>query len=204
MNRKIPTLKNLNGNLLATVDVETTGRVGGYHEIIQIAIVPLTIDLEIAPVEPFYQVLRPEHPDRVSRGARRVHGLNVDDLIMNAPSQGRVIQYLIEWFNSLNLGYERRIVPIAHNWAFERGFLIHWLGAELLDTLFVPLPRDTMIFATMLNDRASMMGVDPPFPRVSLSSLCYQLGIEHENAHDALEDCIVTAKLYQYLMRACI
>lgn len=197
-------LPNLNGNPLAVVDVETTGRVAGFHEIIQISIVPLTIDLEIANVQPFYHNIKPNFPDRADERAGFVHGLNLDDLIINAPSQKRVLDYLLEWFSALPLGHSRRLTPIAHNWGFERGFLTSWLGPDLLNSIFHPYARDTMVYGLMLNDRAAMMGKPEPFPHVNLTSMCSQFGIELENAHDALADCVATAKLYASLMRAIV
>lgn len=199
-----PSLPNLLGNPLAVVDVETTGRVGGYHEIIQIAILPLNIDLEIADVHPFYQNLKPNFPERAEKRATRVHGLSLDELIMTAPEQERVVDYLVEWFNGLPLGHGRKLTPVAHNWAFERSFLTPWLGAELFDEIFHFHPRDTMIFALMLNDRASMLGKEMPFPRVGLPNMCQKFGIPLDYAHDALADATATAKLYANLMRAVV
>ena len=36
----------LNGHVLAGVDLETTGEIDGYHEIIQVAVLPLTAHLD--------------------------------------------------------------------------------------------------------------------------------------------------------------
>ncbi len=204
MTTNLPSLPHLYGNPLCVVDVETTGRIGGYHEIIQIAIVPLTIDLEIAAVQPFYQNIKPNHPERAEVASRGVHGLNIDDLLVNAPSQERVLEYLLEWFSALPLGHERKLSPIAHNWGFEKSFLTPWLGPDLMHSIFHPHSRDTMIFGAMLNDRAALMGKEVPFPRLNLTAMAAQYGIENENAHDALADCVVTAKLYSAVMRSLI
>lgn len=201
---ELPSLPNLNGNPLAVVDVETTGRIGGYHEIIQIAIVPLTVDLEIANVTPFYQNIKPNYPERAESGARGAHGLNLDDLMVNAPTQEKVLDYLLQWFSELPLGHQRRLTPVAHNWGFETSFLTPWLGPDLLGSIFHPHPRDTMLFALMVNDRAAMMGKELPFHRVGLPNMCRIFGIPHENAHNALADCVATAKLYAAFMRAII
>ena len=56
----------LNSNTMAAVDIETTGSVVGYHEIIQIAIVPLTPDLDPWDKAPFYMDIRPDFPERGS------------------------------------------------------------------------------------------------------------------------------------------
>lgn len=201
---ELPSLPNLNGNPLAVVDIETTGRIGGYHEIIQIGIVPLTLDLEVANIQPFYHNIKPNFIERAEARSGKIHGLNLDDLLINASTQDRVLNYLLEWFSNLPLGHTRRLTPISHNWGFERSFLTPWLGPDLMNSIFHPHPRDTMIYGIMLNDRASMMGKELPFPRVGLSSMCRKFGIPLENAHDALADCVATGKLYASLMRAII
>lgn len=203
MEQPIPSLPNLKGNPLAVVDLETTGRIGGYHEIVQIAVVPLDLRLEVSEtVPPFYLNIRPEYPERAERRSEGITGLNLDDLILNAPTQERVLELLVEWFMDLNLGAGRRLTPIAHNWAFEKSFLTPWLGPELMTTIFHPHPRDTMIFALMLNDRATMLGKSAPFKSVGLIQLCRQFGIPLDNAHNALADSVATAKLYSTMMRA--
>ena len=51
-------LPHLNGNLLASVDVETTGRRAGWHEIVQIGIRPLNADIRpLEGVTPFYTTM---------------------------------------------------------------------------------------------------------------------------------------------------
>ncbi len=58
-----PGLVHLNGCLMAAVDLETTGTRPGYHEIIQIAVVPLDSDFKpLADVRPFYTLVKPEAP----------------------------------------------------------------------------------------------------------------------------------------------
>ena len=60
-----PGLLHLNGNLMVSVDLETTGRRPGYQEIIQIACVPLGPDLKPAPrLMPFYTEIKPNFPER--------------------------------------------------------------------------------------------------------------------------------------------
>ena len=194
-------MTHLSGNLLVALDFETTGRRPGYHEIIQIAIVPLDHDLQSrsdAPV--FYQNIRPEHPERCEKGAGLVHGIDMDLLQLHAPSQERVIDLLCEWFNNLDLPPNRVVIPLAHNWPFESSFLKGWLGIELMDQMFHSHARDSMSLAGSINDRAFFMGQKAPFTKLSLVALCKKLGIVYENAHDALADCQAAAKLYRRLL----
>lgn len=194
-------LVHLNGCLMAAVDVETTGRRAGYHEIIQIAIVPLNSDLRpLEDMRPFYSLVRPEYPERQERASGFVHGISIDELLLTAPSSDRVKDYLVEWFNKLDLPFQKILVPLAHNWAFESGFLKAWLGVDMTDRIFHSHARDSMSEAISLNDRAAFMGEKVPFNRVGLGPLCRHFGITNENPHDALSDCLAEAQVYRALL----
>jgi len=194
-------MPHLVGNLLAAIDFETTGRRPGFHEIIQVAILPLDHNLQKHPDVPtFYLNIRPDFPERCEKGAGFVHGIDMDLLQLHAPSQERAVDLLCEWFNALDLPQNRVVVPLAHNWPFESAFLKGWLGPDLVDQLFHSHGRDSMGLAASLNDRAFFLGEDIPFPKLSLIVLCKQLGILYEKAHDALADCQATAELYKRLL----
>lgn len=194
-------MTHLDGNLLAAIDFETTGRRPGYHEIIQVAVLPLNHDLQPHPDIPiFYLNIRPEYPERCEKGAGFIHGIDIDLLQLHAPGQNRAIDLLCEWFNNLDLPPNRVIIPLAHNWPFESAFLKGWLGPALVDQIFHSHGRDSMGLAVSLNDRAFFLGEKIPFSRLSLIVLCKQLGISYEKAHDALADCQATAELYKRLL----
>lgn len=191
------------GNIMATVDVETTGTVFGYNEIIQVAIVPL--DHQLNPSKEhkfFYRNIAPLYPERQTKGAKMKHGLDAHKMAQECQSQDQVAQDLDDWFLKMDLPLGRRLVPIAHNWAFERGFLTHWLGLDLFDTIFHIHPRDTMTFAAAVNDVYAWQGMAPPFSKLSLTGMCERVGVPLDNAHDALADCIATARLYREMLRS--
>jgi DNA polymerase III epsilon subunit-like protein len=196
-------LLNLNGNMLAAVDVETTGRLAGYHEIIQIAVQPLTSDIKPVPnINPFYMSIAPQYPKRVEGEATMVHGLNIDDLVTNCPDQWKAADLFDEWVQRLNLPFRKQLVPLAHNWAFERGFLTHWLGLETFNQLWHFHPRDTMLFALSINDACAYHGKDIPFNYVGLGAMCEKFGVTIEKAHDALCDARAEAELYRRMLSA--
>jgi DNA polymerase III epsilon subunit-like protein len=195
-------LINLNHCVLASVDVETTGLLCGFHEIIQIAIVPLDSEIQPSKVHrPFYINMLPEHPDRM-KGALAVHGIKMDELHNHAVSQDKGADLLEEWFTSLDLPFGKKLCPLAHNWAFERGFLAHWFGLATFDVMFHPYARDTMLVASTINDAAAWHGRDCPFKRLNLTSMCKVFGFEVINAHDALADALACAKLYREMIRS--
>lgn len=194
-------LINMNGHVLCAVDVETTGVLAGYHEIIQIACVPLNQHFLPHPdYRFFYMNIRPDFPDRISKEAASKHGISVDSL-RDCVTQDRSVELFTEWFRKLNLPFGKRLVPLAHNWAFERGFLTCWLGVDGLQEFWQSHPRDTMTLAASINDIYNWNGAKHPFRALNLVAMCKRFDIELDHAHDALSDSLATAKLYTALMR---
>ena len=76
---------------MCAVDIKTTGPDPDYHEIIQIAILPL--DSELKPhrgTKPFYINIAPQFPERAKGGALIIGGLDLADLAVNAPYPDKV------------------------------------------------------------------------------------------------------------------
>ncbi len=191
---------HLNGSLLAAIDLETTGLQAGYHEPIQIAVVPLNSDIRpLEDIRPFYMTIKPNFPERQDR-AGYVHGLPMDQLVLHAPDAGRVQDMLVEWWEKLELPIGKTLVPLAHNWAFECKFLNSWLGVDLTSTLFSGHARDAMLYALSLNDKATFMGIPQPFNRVGLGSICQKFKIHNPHPHDALCDAIAEAECYREML----
>lgn len=195
-------LLSMNGNLLCTVDVETTGTLSGYHEIIQAAFVPLDQNFEPHPDFKFLYLpgIMPDHPDRMDAEAESKHGISIESL-EGCISESRAVELFEEWYQRLGLPFGKRLVPLAHNWAFERAFLIHWLGMDSFNDKWYIHPRDTFAVASYINDLYAWNNRKHPFHAVGLGPMCKRFDIELDNAHDALADCLATAKLYAALMR---
>jgi DNA polymerase III epsilon subunit-like protein len=201
MSKVYPGMKHLYGNVLAAVDVETTGRRAGYHEIIQIAILPLNNDIRpLDGVRPFYTTVQPLFPERADACSTRVHHINIADIVLHAPDPGRVQDLLLEWWRKLDLPVGKCLIPLAHNWAFESGFLKAWLGVDLAGEIFHSHARDAMLHALSLNDRAAFRGEKPPFSYVGLKSLCKHFKVTNTNPHDALADCVAEAEVYRAML----
>lgn len=189
-----------NGNIVCSVDTETTGLDPTRHEIIQIAVVPLRGDLTVnTKITPFYTEIAPNHPERIEMRAAKVNKLDMERLISTGMDDTRVSELFDEWFQKLNLGFKKKIIPLAHNWPFDAAFLLKWLGPMSFDSYFYTY-RDTMSVMNHLNDIADMNNEPWPFPKMSLGSLCNRLTVVNQSPHDALGDAIATAECYRKLV----
>jgi len=201
MNKLPSSLVTLNHNLLCALDLETTGLVAGYHEIVQICVLPLNGDLDpLDDVSPFYMKIKPSHEDRIEPIAMQVNGLDINDL-RTQPDPHQVAEIFEDWFQELHLPIGKRIAYLTQNAPFDIAFMKLWLGHEGFDRYFLRRGRDTMFLAQGLNDTAAFQAKPIPFPNVGLKGLCQKLGIALDNHHDALADCIATAKVYKELLR---
>lgn len=187
-------------HMLAAVDTETTGIESHFHEIVQIAIVPLGRDYEPNGFRPFYTTMRPQYPERASKMAFQVNGLDLDELCLHAPDPDRVADNFLEWFDSLDLPVDAKLIPVAQNWPFDHNFIESWLGRELLDRVFYYKSRDTSAAVNFINDSMQARGLDARFKKTSLEYICRQLGVPLEQAHDALADALATAEVYKRLV----
>lgn len=200
---KIGQMQHMNSNQLCVIDVETTGLRPGYHDIIEICILPL--DSELRPlnsIPPFNLQMKPGRPQNIDSSALKINKIKLADLTTEPETALGVFK---KWFDKFITGNGRKkIAPLAHNWSFDRSFIMDWMGyydgTPLMDDYIDYRVRDTSTVAHYLNDLCYMHSVPFLFPKQGLAYMCSQLNIERHNAHTALGDCIDTAKVYKRLM----
>lgn len=198
-------LVHLHGNLLCAIDTETTGLVAGFHDIWQVCILPLDCNFEPdKKIIPFYMDMKVKFPERIEKRAVALSKGDFASKQVRAIDPWTCADLLDEWFVKLKLPIGRKIVPVAQNWPFDRGFLLEWLGAESFNDFFSYNYRDTKVVAAFLNDAADYHYSKLPFSGMSLAKLCTHFGIVNHKAHDSLQDCIVTAKIYQRMLAEAI
>lgn len=193
---------NLFGHVLTAIDVETTGTHPGWHEIIQVAAVPLDAQLQPSKrYRHFYlEGIAPYHPERQEQDAKMKTHLDAKRMAEECITQERAAELMDEWFVSLELPSGKRLVPLAHNFGFERTMMLEWLGPEAFHTMWDGRSRDTQVVAAFINDMHWWQGLSDPFPEISLTQLCKRMGVPLDNAHNALADAIATAKVYKALL----
>ena len=172
---------------LCFLDVETTGSVFGYHEIIDIAAVRTVPDASIVRGT-WQRRIRPRHPKRASSEACELNGY--------APERWTNAEESTLSLWTEFVAFVEDCVPVCHNPSFDRAFITlaatehdvrelgldyHWIGTE---SLAWPLYRQGVL------------------PSLSLESLCtfFEVGVE-PRPHTALDGALACWRVYQVLMR---
>jgi DNA polymerase-3 subunit alpha (Gram-positive type) len=171
---------------LCFIDIETTGTIPGYHEIIDIGAVRTSPDATYQTGN-WQRRIRPKYPERMSEQARVVNGYHP-----------RLWEHAEESSGTLWSGFAGLVkgcVPVCHNPSFDRAFITlaavsfdvwdlgtdyHWIGTE---SLAWPLYKAGVL------------------PSVSLESLClfFDVGVE-PSPHIGLEGARACWRVYTKLM----
>lgn len=108
--------------LLAFIDVETTGLVPGWHEMIDIGVV--MTDLEGQLLDTHFVRIQPQHPERLSEGARRVNAFDADKWRgLGAVSPAAAVDSLTRFHR--RVAGQRPTLMVAFNSQFDAAFLDH-------------------------------------------------------------------------------
>ncbi len=198
--RKYSSMQHLNGHLLCAIDTETTGLKPGYHDIWQVAVLPLDANIEpLKGINPFCMDIKMQHPDRLDKAAIP----NMPEFVRrqtHAVESFTCADLFDEWFDRLELPIHKRIVPLAQNWPFDREFLKDWLGVESFNQAFFPVYRDTMAAAAFDSDLCDFRSEKVLYTEYNLNFICSKLDVHNAKAHDALQDCIATAECYRRML----
>lgn len=196
-------LVHTNGNLIAVVDVETTGLDYTKHDIWEIAILP--VDSNINPsttAKPLYLEIKPRFPENIDPGGIRKNRKRISHALVHGIDYFDAAEIVEDWFEKLELPINKKIMPMASNWPFDRDFVREFLGPKTFDYIFHGHYRDTQPFALAMNDMAAFRAETIPYPRVGLKRICRRLDIEIEDHHNALADCVASAAAYRRMLMA--
>lgn len=113
--------------LMAHLDVETTGLVPGYHEMIDAGFV--ITDLEGTVIDSLFIKVQPEHPERLSPGAAKVNGFDAAKWkAEQALSTHDAIQKIFEFHQ--RVAGKKHVLLTTFNSQFDTAFLDHLLRRE--------------------------------------------------------------------------
>lgn len=207
MPEKFRLMTHWNSNILAAVDIETTGLNFERHDIVQVAILPLTVDLVPHPeITPLNLLICPDRPKNAEKMAMKVNCLSMQDLLRHGHPSDIAADMLEHWYRDLRLPMrafdagQGQIIPLGHNYSFDERFLRSWLGHDRYDLIFHRDHRDTRTLAAAINDYYWSQGLSVPFNQIGLGRLATLLGVSRLGQHDALCDCKITAEVYRRML----
>ena len=160
---------------IAIVDIETTGLSRYKHKITEIAGVKVR---EGKIVEEFSTLVNPQCP--IPKFITRLTGIT-NELVSDAPKIKDAMQSFLDFLGEDTL--------VAHNAAFDHGFLTH-KAMEHLGHEMSPSRICTRKLATRLL---------PDLPGKKLSDLCEHFNITNSQAHRALADVHATHHAFQHM-----
>jgi DNA polymerase III epsilon subunit-like protein len=197
-------LVHLNNHIMVAIDLETTGLRAGFHEIIQIAMIPLDNNLEPRKDLPIFdQKIRPEYPNRIDDEALNVSKVQMADILNHGISADQAEVLFEYWFNKLGLAEGKRIVPLGSNIAqFDLKFIEAWLKHEAFKQYFSGHARDVMLAAAFLNDVSDFNAEQTPFNKYKLIDIARKLDVEVISGmtHDAVYDAWLSAQCYKKML----
>jgi len=108
--------------LLAFIDVETTGLIPGYHEMIDIGVV--MTDLDGNTLDELFVRIQPEHPERTDASARAVNAYDEQRWHeLGALSPAAAIDRMVAFHR--RVAGSRQVLMVAFNSHFDAAFLDH-------------------------------------------------------------------------------
>ena len=190
--RAMPFLTNgMKKNILAFIDLETTGLDPEKQEIIEIGLI-LAQQNQTASGKPIIEVLeeielkvKPEHLELAEPEALRINGYNEADWM-----------FAVDLKNAMELIAKKTegAVMVAHNITFDWSFLEEAFAKTGVENKMDVRRLDTLSMAYV------KLYHEESVQRFSLHYLAQHYGIKNENAHTALADTRTTLEIYKRII----
>lgn len=195
-------MKHLNNNALCSISIETTGENPRLHDIVEISI--MLVDNFIRPSHacvPFYNQLCPFRPENIDFKTCTLSRTKLSDAVKNGLEPSLAADRLEEWWKSLELPPNKKIVPLCMNWPLMREYLHTWLGFENYRFLFSEEYRDLMAAAIHINDVRNQQSRQWIYPKPGvLSYIGNQHSVEIRNSDDIMQKTLAQIQIYRLML----
>lgn len=168
--------------MICAIDVETSGLNPGYHQIMELAIIPVGENWGGKLDDALHLRLRVSKFDKEAlkiNGLRPLEGLTREE--------GHKAFY--EW--KIKNGIPK-IVALGHNVVFDLSFMSNWLPSN--DNSLHYIHYDSMQLALAINAKKKV------FQGVSLKKIAETLEIKNEMPHSSLSDAITALNCYKAMI----
>lgn len=199
-------MKHLNDNVLCAIDIATTGKLPGFHDLIEVSIVP-THGFEInKKILPFNMTIMPKRPENLGSINIRARSLVIKQNTTGAIDPYTAVTMFEHWYKKLELRTRKHIVPLAFAWHLQAPFLIDWFSSsdegdiyfyDYFDRLY---HRDILAVANYWNDVAYCKSEHFPFTKQRLHLLAIKMGVPWVHPSTTLSRCFTIIEIYKKLM----
>jgi DNA polymerase III alpha subunit (gram-positive type) len=177
--------------VLAFLDVETTGLIPGYHEMVDLGLV--MTDLDGTVIDSLFLRIQPRNPERLSEGARDVNAFDAERWSeLGAVSPAAALDSLRRFH--LRVAAERTVMLVAFNSWFDTAFLDHLFRSQ--DSSWRTLYH---YFVLDIPSMAWAMG----YRDMTGGELARRLGVADEphvaEDHTGITGAMLNVRLYQAL-----
>jgi len=199
-------LKYLNNNKFCVVDITSSGQVPGFHDLIEICIVPVTSGiLPDKSVMPFSVFMEPKN----LQNAQPYSGY-LAEYMKYAMNPWDAAASFERWYEKLKLKGNKRIFPISFNWSAKQHFIMDWLSHSedgqpfyydffdtfrCIDLVTLPLYWNAVLLGN--GDRCV-------FTRQTFTNLCTRFGIEWIKPLTAQTRCFLMLEIYRKFTEAAL
>lgn len=193
-------MEHLNSNLLCAIDIEVTGDDPFHHDICEITIIPIDYNIErMRNADFFHAEISPRHKDRIdpeTMSVSREKLLTISNHGLDSVSAEAALE---KWFDDLNLGPNKQIMPIAFQWYRIYPYIRRWLGRLTYDYIFHENCRDIQSVSLFNNDYYYHHIEPVPFAKNDFSYLCSASKTLREpiRYRDTMTDCLTIIELYK-------
>jgi hypothetical protein len=183
----------LNGHMHVAIDLRATEPQG---EVCELAIIPMQ-GMDRRGADLLHLLIKPEDWGRGRFGAtyrKRVSTYGHTPQVAQALLQ--------QWFDRLELRFNKRLIPVAYNWPAQRELLLQWLGFKPFESVFHAVEyRDLIPVLRYWTEYQFRAGEHIPFPKCSLRHFAARFGIDiARHGMNSLERAELVRQCYAKIM----
>lgn len=171
------------------VDTETTGLSPRLHQVLTVGLLLVEFGEESYDIVDERHIFVEYTGTTVDPRAMSIHGIDLKEHNLMAVSESEACRRILHFLETHGFSFDS---VVGHNICFDFGFLRKMFERNDCDFCLDEEYIDTMYFWRRLQGQGKV----PDFMRSRLRDLAEYFKLDYERAHDALEDCKITAEVF--------
>ena len=187
-------MKHINHNKACTIAFKATGDIPGFHDLIEVALIPMHGLEPDRSIMPFNMRLQPQRQHTIGKSLTRAELINA----LEARPPWDVVELFERWYARLELRTRKRIIPVGYELHKLWGFLMDiftWspTGENFVEDFFdFSQARSLETITHYWNDAAWRVSEPYPFQKHMATYTAFRLGFAYEQRRTVLS----TAQMY--------